>query len=661
LKPRLLVPLLLILLLAFALRVHRLTEIPPGLTHDEANHGWDSQNILDGRLLFYFPLNYGSEPLYNYVVAGSMALLGENVLALRIVNVFAGVMAAAAVYAWARRAFGYSEAVIATGLIAVSFWPLATSRQALRAGLLPLLMVAAVICFWQLYAWAASARASGRPRAVPLAGFALFVAATVHAYLAARVLWLLFPAFLVYLAVFHRPAFRRLWRPALVGLAAAGLLIVPMFRYLSAHPEAETRLEMLDRPLQNLLAGDFGPLIGNAAEALLALVWPGYGDHFVAYNIPGRPALDAVTAAFLVVGLVAAAARFRRPAHAFLLLWLGVGLLPSLVTGAEANTTRNLGALPALYFTAVVGFVGLARWLAGRAGRPSRAIAAAALAGWLLTAAALSASAYFDRWAESPDVRAAYRSTTIAALAHVAGRDFAGPVVISTVYPGAAHDPSIGRVLLTEASNLRWVDARKALLLPAERPAWLVVPASTPLHPAFAAYAEAADQVTMRPTDLDASFTVYRLAPMEALPAEPLADFDGALELIGARWLQRSVAPGETAELLTIWRVVDPARVGPAVPPALQTEVVLFTHLLDQEGRLLAQHDSLEAPAWDWRAGDIVLQVHPVAVPPETRVGLYDAAVGVYDRQSGARLPVRGAGGAVVATYATGVPLAIHE
>jgi hypothetical protein len=148
---------------------------------------------------------------------------------------------------------------------------------------------------------------------------------------------------------------------------------------------------------------------------------------------------------------------------------------------------------------------------------------------------------------------------------------------------------------------------------------------------------------------------------MEALPAEPLADFDGALELIGARWLQRSVAPGETAELLTIWRVVDPARVGPAVPPALQTEVVLFTHLLDQEGRLLAQHDSLEAPAWDWRAGDIVLQVHPVAVPPETRVGLYDAAVGVYDRQSGARLPVRGAGGAVVATYATGVPLAIHE
>jgi hypothetical protein len=514
---------------------------------------------------------------------------------------------------------------------------------------------------WRLVTWATSGRAAGRPPAIPLAGFALFVAATLHTYLAARVLWLLFPAFLAYLALLHRPAFRRLWPPALGGLAAAGLLTVPMFAYLSRHPEAETRLEMLDRPLQNLLAGDFGPLLGNAAEAILALVWPGYGDHFLAYNIPGRPALDALTAAFLVLGLVAAAARFKRPAYAFLLMWLAAGLLPSLITGAEANTTRNLGALPAVYLTAAVGFVALARRLAARAGRPVRAIAAAALAGWLLVAAALSTGAYFDRWAESPDVRAAYRSTTVAALAHVAERDLTGPVVISTVYPGAAHDPSVGRVLLPEAADLRWVDARKALLLPAARPAWLVVPDSTPLHAAFAAYAEPEGQVTVRPTDLDASFGVYRLAPFEPLPAAPLADFDGALALLEARWLQPSVGPGETAELLTIWQVVDPARVGPAAPPALQTEVVFFTHLLDQEGQLLGQHDSLEAPAWDWQAGDVVFQVHPIAVPTETRVGLYAAAVGVYDRQSGDRLPARDGGGAVVATYASVVPLAIHE
>ena len=52
----------LILLLAFALRTYRLTEIPPGLTHDEANHGVEAMGVLDGEFRFYFPRNYGSEP-----------------------------------------------------------------------------------------------------------------------------------------------------------------------------------------------------------------------------------------------------------------------------------------------------------------------------------------------------------------------------------------------------------------------------------------------------------------------------------------------------------------------------------------------------------------------------------------------------------------------
>ncbi len=45
-----LLPLILILLLALALRAYRLTEIPPGLTHDEANHGREAIEILDGNL-----------------------------------------------------------------------------------------------------------------------------------------------------------------------------------------------------------------------------------------------------------------------------------------------------------------------------------------------------------------------------------------------------------------------------------------------------------------------------------------------------------------------------------------------------------------------------------------------------------------------------------
>ena len=66
---------------------------------------------------------------------------------------------------------------------------------------------------------------------------------------------------------------------------------------------------------------------------------------------------DAVSAVLFVVGLVVCLRRWRRPAYAFLLLWLAAGILPSLVTGPTANTTRNLAALPAVFLIPAIGFV----------------------------------------------------------------------------------------------------------------------------------------------------------------------------------------------------------------------------------------------------------------------------------------------------------------
>ena len=129
------------------MRAYRLTEIPPGLTHDEANHGREAIEILDGKLRYYFPLNYGSEPLYSYSVAGVMALIGEHIFALRLVNVIFGLATIATTYIWARWAFDTTTALLTALLIAVSFWPLASSREALRAGMLPFFMVVAVWFF----------------------------------------------------------------------------------------------------------------------------------------------------------------------------------------------------------------------------------------------------------------------------------------------------------------------------------------------------------------------------------------------------------------------------------------------------------------------------------------------------------------------------------
>src|SRR5690606_24115482 len=115
-----------------------------------------------------------------------------------------------------------------------------------------------------------------------------------------------------------------------------------MFLYLRAHPEMQTRLDMLDGPLQAIAAGNIGPVLLNVRDALLAFVWAGFGDQFLAYNIPGRPVLDIVSAVFFGLGLAVCLWRWRRPLHAFLLLWFLTSIIPSLVTGPTANTTRNM-------------------------------------------------------------------------------------------------------------------------------------------------------------------------------------------------------------------------------------------------------------------------------------------------------------------------------
>lgn len=652
---------LLILLLAFGLRLASLTEFPPGLTHDEANHGREAIGILDGILLFYFPLNYGSEPLYSYTAAGSMALLGESLFALRWVNVVFGLLAISLTYTWAGRAFDRRIALLAAALTAVSFWPLATSRQALRAGMLPFFMLTAVWFYWRLLAAGQMFPFTWRRILWPAAGFGVCVAVTLHIYLAARVAWLLFPLFLLYLWLWRRELFRHMWRPTLAGLLLAGLLVTPMFLYLARYPYALTRLDMLDGPLQALQAGDILPLVRNGTAAWLAFFWPGYGDQFLAYNIPGRPVFDGVTAVFFCLGFLAALWRWRRLNTAFLLLWFGVGILPSLITGPTANTTRNLAALPAAFLFPAIGFEAAAAALERRLGRVARPLAAGGLVLWLLFAGITAVADYFGRWGSSAAVRGAYQVNLMRALAYVAEHPSGPPLLLSSVYPGPAHDPSID--LVVTGQRHRWVDARYALVLPGAGDGRAIIPTSTPPHPALAAFLDPLETISLRAGDLDPAFTVY------ALDAAPLAQWDlgtavnvnDALVLRYAGWLETAVSPDQTAELLTIWQITDPARAGPVVPPAFTTDLVLFTQLLDQSGQVWTQHDSLEAPSWSWQAGDMVLQIHPLSIPSDAAPGAYAAITGWYERASGRRLPVLNAAGEPVDDKIEAPPLQINS
>lgn len=659
------IPILLILLLAFSLRIASLTALPPGLTHDEANHGREALGILDGEFLFYFPLNYGSEPLYSYTVAGFMLLFGRSLFAMRLVNVLFGLGAMGIAYLWAKKAFDRRTALIAAAVTAVSFWPLASSREALRAGMLPFFIAAAVWFLWQFITREQFDQRRSRPAAIwPLLGFAISVTATLHIYLSSRVAWLMFPLFILYLGLVHRPIFRRTWQPTFLGLLLAGIMAVPMFSYVGRHPEVLTRLDMLDGPLQQIRSGNFMPLLENSRDALLAFIWPGYGDQFLAYNIPGRPVFDSLTAAFFAIGALVALWRWKQPAYAFVLLWFGAGIIPSLITGPTANTTRNLAAISAVHLLPAIGFVAAADTLSERFRRFKQPAFAAFALAWLAFAGWISARDYFVNWGQSAQVRGAYQHTLIESLAYLETHPDDSPVLLSSVYPGAAHDPSISMVMLPDPQfETRWVDARYALLFPNGADARAVIPMSTIPHPQFAGMLQETSSIRLRHDDLDPGFSVYKLdaASLGDIGLGLPVNFGGGVSLIDAHWVAADVKPGETAELITVWEVLDPDKVGPIAPPIYTTDVVLFTQLLDETGAVFSQRDALDAPSWDWRAGDILIQIHPLLIPGETPVGTYQAIVGIYDRLSGNRLPTLAASGDVIDNVAHVAPLEIKS
>jgi hypothetical protein len=648
----------LILVVAAVLRVYRLGDVPPGFTHDEAGHAHDAIVILHGARPIYQTVGYGREPLYDYLVAGTMALFGPTSGVLRFFSVSLSLLTLLATFLWVRLAFDRSTAVVATALQAASFWSLAVSRQALRSGLLPVLFTFAVYFYWRTMGGAKltdGVRKSGRPSLALPRPYryallcALLIGATLWTYMPARVTWLVFPIFLAYLALVHHPAFRRTWLPTVVAVSLGLLLFAPLLVYLQAHPEAEQRLNMLDAPLKALSQGDASLILVRASSYALGLFLPGRGDLFLAYNIPGRPTFDPLTGTLFVLGLILCLARWLKPACVFALLWFLVGISPSLITGATASFTRSIAALPVAFVFPALAAVEGARWMTSRWGPRGGWAIGIALALAITTIGALSAHAYFATWGESPYVRAAYMHplTHIARYLDSAPKDQA--VGLSTYLPHAPHDPYVFDVSLQRNDlSLRWFDARTAVVIPAERSAWLIAPAGVPLDPYFADLPglQLRERVALQEDDLDPYYDVYAwdsetmLAALDERARGRAAVLGGALEIVGYDLRTPEIVPGGTVEVVTLWRVLDPEPIRPRDLSNAEDDLVVFTHALDDDGNIVGQEDRLDAPAWDWQAGDAIAQIHRLAMPADLSEGAITLEVGAYRRSDGIRLPV---------------------
>lgn len=697
---------LLILLVAAGLRLVALPSAPPGMTHDEADHGLTAWGIVNGARDIYFTVGYGREPLYDYATALLMAGTGPTIFAARVTSVYFSLLMIAAVYAWARRAFGAPVALLSAAGLAVGFWPVMAGRQALRSIALPAVFALAVLFFWRGLVDGRGPRAANRRESATafsfatlpggefitllLAGFLLGL--TLYTYIPARVMWLVFPALAVYLA-FAAPRGERRVRRLLGGttlvLVVAACVAAPLLFHLANNPGLEVRIDELSAPLRAAAAGDLSPLWANAAGALRLFTVE--GDRTWRYNIPGKPFLGPVMGALFYAGLLVAgwlAARgllrnrvfsekpgFHRSAGgpgAFLaLVWLALGFAPVLVTGPGLSMTQAIGALPVLYLFPALALVAaygmVSQTIADRRPQPTDSrrgsghglwsvVCGLAALGLFTALAAQTTRDYFNRWALTPEVRVQYEATMVAALRRLDERG-AGEAVVSTITPGRYHTPAVALLTLRNpAVRPRWFDGRRSLLFPAGAGGVMVVPGFTPIPAELQPYlADAAllEELPMRPDDLDRPVRVYTLNESGVTVAGATSPivvdgrvmtfrYPGYARLMGYDLPATTARPGDTLALVTAWWLEGP------LPGAS-----LFAHVIGPDGRPIAQADGLGAPGESWVFGDVLLQLHTIHLPEDMPAGEYPLAVGIYTQDGGRRLVGENGAEMVVLTTVT--------
>ncbi len=666
------IPLLVLaLLLAAFLRLWRLDEMPPGLYHDEAYNGLDALSLLDGKTFpqFYegwelyaqdahadnppqetrFPLffegNYGREPVHIYLMALSIKLFGPTPFAIRLVPALAGILAVLTTYLAASQLFTIHNSqstihnskksaavsssreltihnsqstihnsipLIAAFALAVIFPAVHFSRFGLRVMLFLPVETLAVALFWR----GVNGRPArfGKPRRSDFVWFAaagIVLGLGLYVYAAGRLFPLLFVAFVPVWFWLDREAARRFWRPVGVMAAAAAATAVPLLLYFARYPYFFFfRIAYVANKGKGTVAGKpWLTWLLNVGRVIGGLFWR--GETHLRHNLPGRPFLDPIQAVFFIIGLGRAAKERLNPRIIFLALWLLVMLLPSILSGDAPHFGRMTGAAPVIAIFIALGVAAIAVRITHHASRFTF------YAFLLLATTTLTATAYFIRYADHPQLAA----------------DFYLPDW--ELGQMAAAQPAESQLYLTPTQE-EMATIYFALADPERMSSYSgaggAIPAGIPGFPALY-FVRPDDAVSLQ--NLQAWFPDGRTGAEQngfipfaiSEQAERVPHLSPRVPQFGDKIRLLYWAVDEQAERLRVtlaW--------GAAAP--MTVDYTAFVHLLGAAGGPpLAQTDRPPGgyPTGDWRRGEIVADTFTIDLPPDLPPGTYTLQTGFYE------------------------------
>lgn len=342
-------------------RFYQISQVPGEMFSDHAEKLLDVGDILNGQYSIFFPRNTGREAVQMYLTAAIAVICGTGLsfLSLKIGTVLAGVLTLPYIYLLGKRMGNKWVGLFALLLAGVAYWPNVISRVGLRFPLYPLFV--APVLFYLIRGLQRTSRND-----FILAG--IFLGIGLHGYSPMRIV-----PFVVVIGValylLHRQSrgnrIQTIW--ALVILALVSFVVfLPLFRYVVENPDsfasrAFSRVGDTERALP-------GPVLQIFLDnSWKAFIMPFYDNGQIwVHSIPGRPALDVVSAALYLIGFVVVLIRYiktRNWADLFLLLSIPLLMLPSTLSLAfpdeNPSLNRTGGALIPIFIIAGIGLEGV--------------------------------------------------------------------------------------------------------------------------------------------------------------------------------------------------------------------------------------------------------------------------------------------------------------
>jgi hypothetical protein len=375
------------------------------------------------------------------------------------------------------------------------------------------------------------------------------------------------------------------------------------------------------------------------------------GDVDVIRNLPGRPALDPFQSALFILGIGVCLWRIRRPAYATLLGWIGVMLLPTILTEYAPHFGRGLGVTPAVAVLVGLGATSVWQWAdrlgatyAASKGPLVRRGVAIALSVGLVASAIGNGYSYFVRWGSLPELFLPYDVALVAASREVRERVLEAPVYLSPISVGHP----ILRFALWDRPGARSYDGRYSLVLPppTEGPVDYAIVSTMDrrsLPRLEAIYPDGAIVDRGGYENETPYYEIYRVPagsePRVAPQRRTEVTWADQIELFGVDLNQEQYQPGQKVVLTLYWRSLAP----------VQEAYTVFTHLVgpvrpgtDTPIWAGCDHEPGRAsyPTSAWQPGEVIVDEFVLPIPADAPPGPYGLEVGLYQWHTMQRLSI---------------------